>query len=139
MQLGLRPRLRTRPSLYDLVHKQNIDQLSISGAHLATGPDDVDPHRVPLPASPLIAPHRELATPAPPPHITLEAASDDEEEADASIAKMPPVSSAARYRWAVVRRQLTRWRRKLRRSRTGRRRAARSRVSSPSACTHAGG
>ncbi|USP72878.1 uncharacterized protein yc1106_00152 [Curvularia clavata] len=94
MQLGLRPRLRPRPSLYDLVQKKNIDQLSISGAHIATHQDDVEPHRVPLPVSPLISPQRELATtahappPPPPPHITLQEASDSEE--DTKIAKMPP-------------------------------------------------
>lgn len=93
MQLGLRPRLRTRPSLYDLVQKKNIDQISISGAHTAANPDDVEPHRVPLPASPLISPQGELPTQPPPPHITLQEASDDENETP--VDKMPPVSSAS--------------------------------------------
>ncbi|KAL1799047.1 hypothetical protein ACET3X_003084 [Alternaria dauci] len=88
MQLGLRPRLRTRPSLYDLVQKKNIDQISVSGALPAAGPDDVEPHRVPLPASPLISPQGELPTQPPPPHITLQEASDDEK--DTSTDKMPP-------------------------------------------------
>ncbi|CAA9962968.1 H(+)-transporting V1 sector ATPase subunit A [Pyrenophora teres f. teres] len=86
MQLGLRPRLRTRPSLYDLVQKKNIDQISISGAHIATGKDEVEPHRVPLPASPLLPPQAELP-PQEPPHITLQEASDD--EVDTPTAKMP--------------------------------------------------
>jgi len=88
MQLGLRPRLRTRPSLYDLVQKKNIDQISISGSHVAADKDDVEPHRVPLPASPLISPQPELPTQAPPPHITLQEASDD--EGDSKIDTMPP-------------------------------------------------
>jgi hypothetical protein len=94
MQLGLRPRLRTRPSLYDLVQKKNIDQISISGAHTAAGQDDVEPHRVPLPASPLIPPQGELPAQPPPPHITLQEASDDEKEIAAP--KMPPVSNIRR-------------------------------------------
>ena len=93
MQLGLRPRLRTRPSLYDLVQKKNIDQISISGAHIATGKDEVEPHQVPLPVSPLLPPQGELP-PHAPPHITLQEASDD--ESDTSTAKMPPVSSISR-------------------------------------------
>ncbi|KAI2474808.1 Vacuolar ATP synthase catalytic protein (mitochondrion) [Pyrenophora tritici-repentis] len=85
MQLGLRPRLQTRPSLYDLVQKKNIDQISISGAHIATGKDEVEPHQVPLPASPLLPPQAELL-PQEPPHITLQEASDD--EVDIPVAKM---------------------------------------------------
>lgn len=29
MNIGLRPRLKARPSLYDLVHNRSIDQLSV--------------------------------------------------------------------------------------------------------------
>jgi hypothetical protein len=91
MQLGLRPRLKTRPSLFDLVQKKNIDE--ISTAHIATT-DDVEPAAIPLPpesraSTPLISPQRELPSVAPPPHIALHEATDEEQS---PIDKMPPVS-----------------------------------------------
>jgi V-type H+-transporting ATPase subunit A len=82
--------LRTRPSLFDLVQKKNIDQISTSGSHIPATEDDVQPHRVPLPQSPLISPQIELPSQPTPPHITLQEASDDEK--DTAVDKMPPVS-----------------------------------------------
>ncbi|KAF1829234.1 V-type ATPase [Decorospora gaudefroyi] len=92
MQLGLRPRLRTRPSLIDLVHKKNIDQISTSGDSHTLSQDDLElPIGIPLPqsqpASPLLS-LTQLASVAPPPQITLQEASD--EENDTAVHKMPP-------------------------------------------------
>jgi hypothetical protein len=86
--LGLRPRLKSRPSLLDLIQKKNIDQISASVERII--PTDVKPEHVPLPASPLISPQREVVSrpQVPPPRITLHTGSDAEEE----ITKMPPVS-----------------------------------------------
>jgi V-type H+-transporting ATPase subunit A len=95
--LGLRPRLKTRPSLLDLIHKKNIDEISVSvDQATAVLEADVEPHRIPLPASPLISPHREVPSQPPqlpPPRITLQEDSD-EEARDEEEAKMPPVSFA---------------------------------------------
>jgi hypothetical protein len=94
MQLGLRPRLRSRPSLFDLVQKKNIDQISLSGDRTPAPKDNLEPASFPLPesepTSPLISPLRELPSQPPPPHITLHEASDDEKATPAN--KMPPVS-----------------------------------------------
>jgi len=90
--LGLRPRLRTRPSLLDLIQKKNIDQISASVDRVAPVLEaNVEPYRVPLPASPLISPQREKPLQLPPPRITLQ--EDSEEESKEEIAAtMPPVS-----------------------------------------------
>jgi V-type H+-transporting ATPase subunit A len=85
--LGLRPRLKTRPSLLDLIQKKNIDEISASVAHAVPV---LEADRVPLPASPLISPQRELPQP-PPPRITLQEDSEEEDRKD-RLAKMPPVS-----------------------------------------------
>jgi hypothetical protein len=102
--LGLRPRLQTRPSLLDLIHKKNIDEISASVEQAKSVLEaDVTPHRIPLPASPLISPHREPPQ-LPPPRITLQEDSDEEprEEEAAPMpvesAKMAPVSFAGRRR-----------------------------------------
>jgi V-type H+-transporting ATPase subunit A len=85
--LGLRPRLKSRLSLLDLIQKKNIDQISASVERAV--PTDVEPQHVPLPASPLISPQEVASRPQlPPPRITLHRGSDTEEE----TAKMPPVS-----------------------------------------------
>jgi hypothetical protein len=93
--LGLRPRLKTRPSLLDLVQKKNIDQISASIDRVVPFLEaDVEPYRVPLPASPLISPQREVPTQPPqlpPPRITLQEDSDEESRQE-EVAKMPPVS-----------------------------------------------
>jgi V-type H+-transporting ATPase subunit A len=81
--------LKTRPSLFDLVQKKNIDE--ISTAPIAA-PNDVEPAAIPLPqsraSSPLISPQRELRSVSPPPHITLHEATDEEKS---PIDRMPPV------------------------------------------------
>jgi hypothetical protein len=87
--LGLRPRLTSRPSLLELIQKKNIDQISASVEKVVPVLEAaVQPFRVPLPASPLISPHRvEL----PPPRITLQEDSDDDAKRE-DIVEMPPVS-----------------------------------------------
>jgi hypothetical protein len=89
--LGLRPRLKSRPSLLDLIQKKNIDEISASVERVVA---DVEAYRVPLPASPPISPQREAPnqpTQLPPPRITLQEDSE-EEDRKAEAAKMPPVS-----------------------------------------------
>jgi hypothetical protein len=101
--LGLRPRLKTRPSLLDLIHKKNIDQISASVEKVVPVLHaDVEPFRVPLPASPLISPQREHPPQLPPPRITLQEDSE-EEAAKEEAAKMPPVSFVGgRDDWSAV-------------------------------------
>jgi V-type (H+)-ATPase V1 A subunit len=65
--LGLRPRLRSRPSLLDLVRKSNIDHLSQSPQRIDRLEADDRPKHIPLPSSPLITPQRELQSPTSPP------------------------------------------------------------------------
>jgi V-type H+-transporting ATPase subunit A len=90
--LGLRPRLKTRPSLLDLIHKKNIDEISASVEQAKAVPEaDVEPHRIPLPASPLPSPHRESPQ-LPPPRITLQEDSDEEPRAEKD-AQMPVESA----------------------------------------------
>lgn len=48
MNIGLRPRLKARPSLYDLVRNRNIDRLSVRPATPSRTPSDLPP----LPPSP---------------------------------------------------------------------------------------
>lgn len=68
MQIGFRPRLQARPSLYDLVKNRNIDSLSIrrhranSSLSLSTTELALAPELLPLPFSP--APSRP-GTPIP--------------------------------------------------------------------------
>jgi len=102
--LGLRPRLRTRPSLLDLIQKKNIDQISASVDRVVPVLEtDVEPYRVPLPASPLISPQREKPPQLPPPHITLHEDSEEENKED-TTAKMPPVSFAIEEsQWGIDR------------------------------------
>lgn len=96
MHIGLRPRLKSRPSLLDLIQKTEADAQSSqslepafpSASALA---DKVEPSRIPLPPSPLISPQGELPSQPPPPRITLHEASDTDEE-ELKKVKMPPVS-----------------------------------------------
>ena len=77
MNVGFRPRLRARPSLYDLVRNRSIEQLSL---HPRNSYLDELP---PLPSSPF---------PTPPP-TPLKA---QEIEFVVAPAKMPPKKAAAR-------------------------------------------
>ena len=52
MQIGLRPRLKGRPSFYDLIRQRSIDQLSISTAKPVEEQPSLVHSSVPLPASP---------------------------------------------------------------------------------------
>lgn len=51
MNVGIRPRLRARPSLYDLVRNRNIDRLSIRPATPSRKTSDLPP----LPTSPKLS------------------------------------------------------------------------------------
>lgn len=51
MNVGIRPRLRARPSLYDLVRNWNIDRLSTRPTTPSRTPSDLPP----LPASPKLS------------------------------------------------------------------------------------
>lgn len=59
MQVGLRPRLKGRPSFYDLVKQRNIDKLSIATAKLVKDEPELVASHLPLPASPTSS--KELA------------------------------------------------------------------------------
>jgi hypothetical protein len=98
--LGLRPRLKSRPSLLELIQNKNIDYISVSDQRVVPIlTAAVEPTSVPLPRSPLIAPQQEIPgqppPPPPPPRITL---NGDSYKGDAieQAAKMPPVSLAER-------------------------------------------
>jgi len=92
--LGLRPRLKTRPSLLDLIQKKDIDHISAAveqATHnLAT--HDYDPALVPLPSSPVISPLADQL--APPPHTavapTIVVHRDSESDDDTQSDTMPP-------------------------------------------------
>jgi hypothetical protein len=129
--LGLRPRLTSRPSLLDLIHKKNIDQISASVEKVVPVLEAaVKPFAVPLPASPLIAPHREEL---PPPRITLQEDSDDDAKSE-ELVEMPPVSSVTcAGQWERV---ANGGDRRQRRSRRRRRRRKRSMVSLTPAMRH---
>jgi hypothetical protein len=59
--LGLRPRLRARPSFLDLIRRNNIDHISQSPRRLSSLDQADRAKLIPLPASPLISPKREVA------------------------------------------------------------------------------
>jgi hypothetical protein len=84
--LGLRPRLRPRPSLLDLARKTNFDELPLR----PSTPHDTGTHPklVPLPQSPVLHPHDDADdVETPPPHSPLDAAKQHD-----TTDKMPPVS-----------------------------------------------
>jgi hypothetical protein len=64
MQVGLRPRLKGRPSFYDLIKQRNVDQLSIATAKLVEDQPNVAAAHLPLPVSPTST--KELALSPPP-------------------------------------------------------------------------
>ncbi|KAF2279898.1 V-type ATPase [Westerdykella ornata] len=75
--LGLRPRLRARPSLLDLVRRPNIDNISQSPRRLESLDPDDRAKLIPLPASPLTGPKQELLDSPPP--ISIEGEKSEEE------------------------------------------------------------
>lgn len=86
--LGLRPRLRPRPSLLDLVRKTNTEQPLPARPSTAHG-EGLHPKLVPLPQSPVLLPlddQDDVETP--PPYSPVEPVVEKEEKAE----KMPPVS-----------------------------------------------
>jgi V-type H+-transporting ATPase subunit A len=90
--LGLRPRLRARTSLLDLVRRSNIDQISLSPRRLSHLDDR--PNLIPLPASPQIAPIQDVAVPLP---------YSIEEEAPPKKVTMAPVGFTGWKRWGAMR------------------------------------
>lgn len=54
MNVGFRPRLKARPSLYDLVHNRSIEQLSLHPRH--SFEEELPSELPPLPSSPLSSP-----------------------------------------------------------------------------------
>jgi len=52
MQVGLRPRLKGRPSFYDLIKQRNVDKLSIATPKLVEDEPQLAASHLPLPASP---------------------------------------------------------------------------------------
>jgi len=58
MQVGLRPRLKGRPSFYDLIKQRNIDKLSIPTTKLVEDELELIASHLSLPASP--TPSKEL-------------------------------------------------------------------------------
>lgn len=85
--LGLRPRLKARPSFLDLVRRGSIDQISQRPVLLEA---DARPTQIPLPQSPVIAPQE--------PEIVVSPTPEEEEGISGSVrkeeAKMGPVSFA---------------------------------------------
>jgi hypothetical protein len=59
MQVGLRPRLKGRPSFYDLIKQRNVDQLSITAAKLVENQSELVASHLLLPALPTSS--KELA------------------------------------------------------------------------------
>jgi V-type H+-transporting ATPase subunit A len=82
--LGLRPRLKARPSFLDLVRQKHIDQISQSSLDA-----DDRPKQIPLPQSPLAAALRVRAESSPPPYILEEETPNQGEQKQV---KMAPVS-----------------------------------------------
>ncbi|KAF2746074.1 V-type ATPase [Sporormia fimetaria CBS 119925] len=74
--LGLRPRLRARPSLLDLVRRHNTDHSTQSPRPATPLDADEHPSHTPLPASPVLAPQREISGP-PLPYLTRQEPNQD--------------------------------------------------------------
>jgi hypothetical protein len=90
MQVGLRPRLRGRASLYDLIRQRNIDQLSVAPAKLAQELSIVDEaSNVPLPSTPRLLTSLSVFPPTSSP-VFEEAPTAPEELKP--VVKMVPVS-----------------------------------------------
>ena len=83
MNVGLRPRLKARPSLYDLIHQHNIDQLSVQP--LRSFILELPAELPPLPLSP----HK---APSAPPTPVLSTLSEPVKE----FVKMAPKKEVAR-------------------------------------------
>ena len=86
--LGLRPRLKARPSFLDLVRRGSIDQISQRPAHLEA---DARPLLLPLPQSPVLAPQEPAIVVSPSPQNREDQSREIEVKEDA---KMGPVSCA---------------------------------------------
>ena len=62
MQVGLRPRLKGRPSFYDLIKQRNLDKLSIVTAKLVKDEAEQPASHLPLPALPTFTEELALHT-----------------------------------------------------------------------------
>lgn len=83
MNVGFRPRLQTRPSLYDLIRNRNIDNLSVRPR--LSFSEELPPELPPLPPSP-------TSTLSPPP--TPRTFRPLEQITDNEAVKMPPKKAA---------------------------------------------
>lgn len=90
--LGLRPRLKARPSLLDLVRRNNIDDISQSPARLHPLDADPRPLQIPLPKSPGIPPQQEVEIVVSPPPYSLK--EENSKKGTKEELKMGPVSFA---------------------------------------------
>jgi hypothetical protein len=64
--LGLRPRLKHRPSLFDLIQRHNLEAGPFTPTSNSSSVDDELPTQIPLPASPA-SPRKTRANSTPPP------------------------------------------------------------------------
>lgn len=92
--LGLRPRLRARPSLLDLVRRSNAEHVSTSPARIPPLEADDRPLQIPLPKSPLLSPQEVESVPHPPRYLPPHEESKIEKK-ERQESKMAPVSCAA--------------------------------------------
>jgi hypothetical protein len=76
MQLGLRHRLRNRPSLLDLVSKKDIEEPSAASPNILIERDSATP-AVPLPTSPELAQQSSIPAPNTPVQPQVEAKRGD--------------------------------------------------------------
>lgn len=85
MNVGLRPRLKARPSLYDLIRTRDIDSLSVAVHRRPSVSQELqlEPELPPLPPSPSFT----STSPPPTPRISQQAPVE-------KVVKMPPKKAA---------------------------------------------
>jgi hypothetical protein len=96
MQLGLRPRLKGRPSFLDLIRQRNIDQLSIAAAKLVNLPEVHPASTIPLPSSP------RLSLLSPPPTPIFEEIPEAAEQLQEPVTMAPVSFESFRHARALV-------------------------------------
>ena len=87
--LGLRPRLKARPSLLDLVRRKNIEEISQAPSRFTPLEADPRPLQTPLPQSPVVSPQSEVEIVISPPPYSLK---EEPEATRSPQLKMGPVS-----------------------------------------------
>lgn len=88
MNVGFRPRLKARPSLYDLIRNRNIDSLSVAVHRRPSLSQELHPELPPLPPSPSFT-----TCNSPPPPSTPRTPQPVQVEYQPSV-KMPPKKAA---------------------------------------------